>query len=165
MRRSRLALALLLPVLACRPGAPAAESGVAWSGAATGRAAGPATATWCADRQVLLLTLVAGDSGAALLFRPDSSAGLAGRYPVRPEGDTLPPPAAQAALRRYADRSVQGYRAVEGTALLEEAAPGWWAEVEATLLGEAGDTVRLTGRLRAPPADTEAACTGPAGEG
>jgi hypothetical protein len=116
---------------------------VQWTGADTGRMAGPATAEWCGVLRVLVISGVAGDTGVAIALyprdsiRPDS-------YPVvRPERAESVPPASALALRYFAETAVKGYQGDSGRVLLDVAADGRLSGRLSGALKSANDGTRL----------------------
>jgi hypothetical protein len=116
---------------------------VQWTGADTGRMAGPATAEWCGVLRVLQISGVAGDTGVAIALyprdsiRPDS-------YPVvRPERADSAPPASALALRYFAQTAVKGYQGDSGRVLLEVSADGRLSGRLSGALKSANDGSRL----------------------
>jgi hypothetical protein len=146
--------ALALLVVGCGGREPKAGDGprleLQWTGADTGRMAGPATAEWCEPLQVLEINGVAGDTGIAIALyprdsiRPDS-------YPVvPPERADSTPPAAAVALRYFAETAVKGYQGDSGRVLVSVPAPGRLSGRFSASLKSASDGTRLraTGAFR-----------------
>jgi hypothetical protein len=139
--------AALVLIAACAGREPktteAARLEVQWTGADTGRLAGPATAEWCGALRVLEIHGVAGDSGIAIALyprdsiRPDS-------YPVvRPERADSTPPAAAVALRYFAETAVKGYQGDSGRVLVNAPAAGRLSGRFSASLKSASDGTRL----------------------
>lgn len=117
-------LGLLLSLLvSCHPGpdksAKVGHLEVQWTGSHQGRITGPATAEWCADRRLLEIRTVQGDTGIALALYPAKTL-VSGRYRVvdPTQAESLPP-AAGVALRWLTQSAVQGFQGDSGTIDLE----------------------------------------------
>jgi len=122
-----------------------------WTGSEKGRVSGRATAIWCPEARIALVTGVSGDTGVSLLIHPAESLS-AGRYPILEPGDARrTAPAAALGLRLLGRTAVVGYQGRTGTLTLEQAAPGRVSgrfEATAKIASELAGTVKLTGRLR-----------------
>ena len=81
----RLTCLLVLPALACRPGAAFPPSGgelaAQWAGSAQGAFRAPATALWCARDTLLELFAVRNDTAVGFALLPKDTLG-AGTYPT-----------------------------------------------------------------------------------
>jgi hypothetical protein len=97
---------------------------VQWNGSNGGRIEGTAVAGWCAERRVLQISLVQGDTGLALALYPDRALGN-GVYPVvDPIRAESMAPAAGIAVRWLTQTTVQGFQGDSGRVSLERAATG-----------------------------------------
>jgi hypothetical protein len=142
---SRGALAVVIAACAGRERQPADEPRLElqWTGADTGRMAGPATAEWCGVLGVLQVSGIAGDTGVAIALYPRDSI-RADSYPVvRPEHAESVPPAAAVALRYFAETAVKGYQGDSGRVLVTAVAPGRLAGRFTAALKSASDGTRL----------------------
>lgn len=122
-----------------------------WTGSEKGRMSGRATAIWCREARVAVVTGVSGDTGVSLLIHPAESL-AAGRYPIIEAGDARrTAPAAALGLRLLARTAVVGYQSQTGTLTLAQAAPGRVSgrfEATAKIASALAGTVKLTGRFR-----------------
>ena len=114
-----------------------------WTGADTGRMAGPATAEWCGVLRVLEINAVAGDTGVAIALYPKDSV-RADSYPVaRPERADSAPPASAVALRYFAETAVKGFQGDSGRVLVTVSATGTLSGRFTAALKSANDGTRL----------------------
>jgi len=141
----RGALAVLVGACAGReqkpPDAPGLE--LQWTGADTGRMAGPATAEWCGVLRVLEISAMAGDTGIAIALYPRDSIRVDSFGVVRPERADSAPPAAAVALRYFAETAVKGYQGDSGRVLVTAAGRGRLSGRFSAALKSASDGTRL----------------------
>ena len=125
-----------------------------WTGSDKGRLSGTATAVWCRDARVALLTGVSGDTGVSLLIHPAESL-TPGRYPILEPGKARTTvPAAALGLRLLGRMAVVGYQSASGALTLERAAGTRVSgrfESTAKVVSELEGTVQLVGRFRDVP--------------
>ena len=147
VRRGLLAGALIA-VAACGPRGPSVE--MAWTGADTGEATLPATATRCGAGPVALLA-ISGDTGLAISLYPAGDV-VAGAYPVGLSAGSAAAPAAAVGARWLDSTSVAAYRARGGTVTVTGAGAmlAGSFSVEATQL-ERPEPVTLSGSFRNVP--------------
>lgn len=123
----RQVLLFVLGAACTRQSSPATDKAhleVEWNGSNGGRIEGAAVAGWCADRRVLQISLVQGDTGLALVLYPGRALGN-GVYPVMdPIRAESMAPAAGVAVRWLARTNVQGFQGDSGRVSLERAATG-----------------------------------------
>jgi hypothetical protein len=128
-RYRTIARSVLLLVLGSCVSPPASNTGeahleVQWTGSSNGAIEGAAVAGWCAERRILQISLVEGDTGIALALYPDQAIGN-GVYPVvDPIRAESVPPAAGVALRWPTQTTVQGFQGDSGRVNLERSATG-----------------------------------------
>jgi hypothetical protein len=142
---ARGALAILIAACAGGERQPADDPRLElqWTGADTGRMAGPATAEWCGVLGVLQISGVAGDTGVAIALYPRDSI-RADSYPVvRPERAESVPQSAAVALRYFAETAVKGYQSDSGRVLVTAGSPGRLAGRFTAALKSASDGTRL----------------------
>ena len=146
-----VAAALLAALLLAGCGERSGRIDATWSGAEKGRMSGRASAVWCREARVAVVTGVSGDTGVSLLIHPPDSL-AAGRYPiVEPANARGTAPAAALGLRLLGRTAVVGYQGQTGTLTLEQAAPGRVSgrfEATAKIVSALAGTVKLTGRFR-----------------
>jgi hypothetical protein len=113
---------LMLPILACRPGAASPPSGgemaASWTGSTHGAFRAPATALWCARDTLLELIAVRNDTavGFALFSRDSLHAGI---YPmVSAKVAVAFRPRANAAARWLDQVELKGYEGSSGKVTL-----------------------------------------------
>ena len=111
---------------------------------------GSAVAGWCAERQVLQISLVQGDTGIALALYPGNAL-AAGVYPVvEPVRAESMPPAAGVAVRWLAQTTVQGFQGDSGRINLERSGTGLLSGEVHARARSVVDTqrIRLSGTFR-----------------
>jgi hypothetical protein len=157
------ALAALAVAAACaRPVAVGGPRLTArWTGSDTSAFSAPVVGEWCAPLRLLQIRAVIGDTGLALATYPGDSV-RPGAYPIRRAdvADTVPPPAAAAAVRWFSKTVVQGYSSDSGRLMLRRSGDGALAGDFKAWAHAAGGTdhIVLTGsfdglRTAAAPAD------------
>ncbi|HEU4799266.1 MAG TPA: hypothetical protein VFS94_01415 [Gemmatimonadales bacterium] len=93
-----------------------------WTGADTGAAELPLSATSCVPDQ-LSLTAISGDTGVLILLRPPAGGSGAGQLPVLSPADFQQTrPAATITARWLDSTTVSGYRSARGTVSLSSTA-------------------------------------------
>lgn len=93
-----------------------------WTGADTGSAALPLSATSCVTDQ-LSLTAMSGDTGVLILLRPSAEGSGSGQLPVLSPADFQQTrPAATITARWLDSTTVSGYRSASGTVNLSSTA-------------------------------------------
>jgi hypothetical protein len=124
---SRQVLLFVLGAACARPSSPLTDKArleVQWNGSTGGRIGGAAVAGWCAERRVLQISLVQGDTGLALALYPDRAL-RDGVYPVvDPIRAESMAPAAGVAVRWLTRTTVQGFQGDSGRVSLERGATG-----------------------------------------
>jgi hypothetical protein len=117
---------------------------VEWSGAASAKLVGGATAEWCDSLRLLQLQTLRGDTGIALAIYPVNQF-EAGRFPVVPpaRADSVRP-AAAVALRWFAETSIQGFQGDSGQVVVERAGPGGYAGTFEARAHSVTDSASLT---------------------
>jgi hypothetical protein len=146
--RPGLLAGALIGAAACTGGAPSVE--VAWTGADTGAAELPASATRCGAGPIALLA-ISGDTGIAIaLYAAGEPA--AGSYPVSTGAASAAPPAASVGARWLDSTNVAAWRGGRGTVTLSQAGARLAGSftVEAKRL-DTPDSVTLTGSFRGVP--------------
>lgn len=140
-----VAPAMLLAACGRREAAPAEAPRLElqWTGADTGRMAGPATAEWCGVLRMLEINAVAGDTGVALALYPTDSIRPDSLPVVRPELADSARPAAGVALRYFAETAVKGYQGDSGRVLVTVSATGQVSGRFSAALKSATDGSRL----------------------
>ncbi len=132
-RRSAPLLLLLATLLAAACRTPASAAGekalldAEWTGAATAKMSGPATAEWCDSLRLLQIQALRGDTGVAIAIFPVGRF-EAGRFTVVPaaRADSIPP-AAAVAIRWFAETSIKGFQGDSGNVVVQESRPGVYA--------------------------------------
>ena len=120
-----------------------------WTGADSGKIYAPAAAEWCADRLLLEIRAIQGDTGLALaLYAVDSIAADSYRVVEPTRGDSAPP-SARVALRLFAPTAIKGYQGDSGKVILERSRSG---QLSGNLAARArsvsnGEQIRLSGRF------------------
>jgi len=146
--RPGLLAGALIAAAACGGGGATVE--IAWTGADTGAAELPASASRCGAGPIALLA-ISGDTGLAIaLYATGEPA--AGSYPVSTGAATAAPPAAGVGARWLDSTNVAAWRAGRGTVTLTSAGPRLAGSfsVEAKRL-DTPDSVTLTGSFRGVP--------------
>lgn len=122
-----------------------------WAGAENGRMSGRASAVWCREARVAVVTGMSGDTGVSLLIHSRDSL-AAGRYPIVEAGNAQrTAPGAALGLRLLGRTAVVGYQGQTGMLTLERAAPGRVTgrfEATAKIASAPPGAVKLTGRFR-----------------
>jgi hypothetical protein len=143
---------LLFALISCRAPKPT-ETGhleVRWNGPGEGRISGPATAGWCAIRQLLQIRTIQGDTGIALALYPGKTL-RPGAYPVMdPVKAESVPPAAGVALRVLTRNLIQGFQGDSGRVHLERSSSGQFSGTVNARARSVVDTqrIRLEGTFR-----------------
>lgn len=154
MRKSALVALLALSVAAaCNGSSRSAIAGrleARWTGADTGKMAAPSSAEWCADRRVLEIRAIQGDTGLALALYPLDTIEADTYRVVQQETPDSTAPSAGVALRLFASNAVQGYQGDSGNVVLQQSKSG---AVSGTLEARArsvvnGQQLRLSGKFR-----------------
>ena len=154
MRRSGLGLVLGLSLIsACgkweSQRLPAGRLEARWTGADSGKISAPAAAEWCADRLLLEIRAIQGDTGLALaLYAVDTIASDSYRV-VEPSRADSTPPSASVALRLFSQTTITGFQGDSGTVILKRSGSG---QLSGSLGARArsvlsGDQIRLSGKF------------------
>ena len=116
---------------------------VEWSGAATAKVAGRATAEWCDSLRLMQIQALRGDTGIALAIYPVNQF-EGGRFPVVPpaRADSARP-AAAVAVRWFAETSIRGFQGDSGQVVVERT-PGLYAGTFEVRAHSVTDTASLT---------------------
>ena len=146
--RPGLLAGALIGAAACGAGGPSVE--IAWTGADTGAAELPATATRCGTGPIALVAM-SGDTGIAIALYAAAEP-AAGRYPVSTGAAGGAPPAAGVGARWLDSTNVAAWRAGRGTVTLSDAGARLAGSftVQAKRL-DTPDSVTLTGSFRDVP--------------
>jgi len=135
---------------------------VRWRGSESGKISTTAAAEWCADRRMLEIRAIQGDTGLAVaVYAVDTFASDSYRV-VEPTRADSAPPSARVALRLFAQTSIKGYQADSGTVILERSDAG---QVSGSLEARArsvlnGEQIRLSGKFQGVAVTTqERGCT------
>lgn len=121
-----------------------------WRGSESGKISTTAAAEWCADRRMLEIRAIQGDTGLAVaVYTVDTIAADSYRV-VDPTRADSAPPSARVALRLFGQTSIKGYQADSGTVILEHSGAG---QVSGSLAARArsvlnGDRIRLNGNFQ-----------------
>jgi hypothetical protein len=136
---------LIFGLAACRAtnGAETGHLDVRWTGPREGSISGPATAGWCAIRQVLQIRTIQGDTGVALALYPGKALGPGVYRVVDPVRAESVPPAAGVALRMLTQNLVQGFRADSGRVHLERSTTGRFSGTVSARARSVVDTHRI----------------------
>ena len=133
-----------------------------WTGAESGQIFASAAAEWCAQRRMLEIRAIQGDTGLAVaVYAVDTFASDSYRV-VEPTRADSAPPSARVALRLFAQTSIKGYQADSGTVILERSGAG---QVSGSLEARArsvlnGEQIRLSGKFQGVAVTTqERGCT------
>lgn len=155
MRRGETGLVLTLSLVAACWGSvegPAHKGRLEarWIGPDTGQVSAPATAEWCANRRLLEIRAVHGDTGIAMVLYPLDSI-EADTYRVVPGAgaDSLAPSAA-VALRLFAQTAIKGYQGDSGHVVLKRSGS---EEISGTVEARSrsvlnGELLRISGDFR-----------------
>ncbi len=147
-----LVVALMLLTACDEAGSQRLQAGrldARWTGADSGKISAPASAEWCADRRLLEIRAIQGDTGLGLaLYALDSIAPDSYRV-VDPSRADSSPPSARVALRVFSQTTVKGFQADSGTVTLQRSGSGPLsgnvsARARSVLNGE---QIRLSGRF------------------
>jgi len=128
---------------------PAGWLEASWTGADTGKISAPAAAEWCADRLLLEIRAIRGDTGLAVgVYSVDSIASDSYRVVEPTRADSVPP-SARVALRLFSPTAVKGYQGDSGTVILERSGSG---QVSGSMVARArsvltGVQIRLSGKF------------------
>ncbi len=143
-----MAFGLLVLVLAgCRAPSPSGNTGhleLRWNGPRAGSISGPASAGWCAQRKVLQVHVIRGDTGVALAVYPGKAPEPGVYRVVDPVKAESVPPAASVALRVLTQNLVQGFQADSGRVNLESAALGRFSGSVSARARSVVDTQRIS---------------------
>jgi hypothetical protein len=90
-----------------------------WTGGDSGRVSAPATAEWCANRRLLEVRAVQGDTGFALVLYPLDTIEPDTYRVVQPEGADSLAPSAAVALRLFSPGAIKGFQGDSGNVVLE----------------------------------------------
>ena len=150
----RLALIGLALATACSKGKPATPPGgtleVQWIGSDTGKLVAPVTAEWCDSLRMLELRAVQGDTGIALVLYPADSLAAGPYRMLPPERAKATRPSAALALRWFAETSIRGFRAEDGSVTVAATGPAAGGGSFSAGLRSAteGSRLRVTGSFR-----------------
>jgi hypothetical protein len=120
-----------------------------WTGADSGKISAPAVAEWCADRLLLEIRAIQGDTGLAMALYPVDTV-VSDSYPVvEPSRADSAPPSASVALRLFSQTAIKGYQGDSGAVLLKRSGSG---QLSGSLAARArsvltGQQIRLSGRF------------------
>ena len=120
-----------------------------WTGADSGKISAPAAAEWCADRLLLEIRAIQGDTGLALALYPVDTI-ASDSYPVvEPTRADSARPSAGVALRLFSQTAIKGYQGDSGKVLLERSSSG---QLSGSLAARArsvlnGEQIRLSGKF------------------
>jgi hypothetical protein len=120
-----------------------------WAGADSGKISAQATAEWCAERLLLEVRAIQGDTGLAMALYPVDSI-ESDSYPVvDPTRADSVRPSASLGLRLFSQTAVKGYRGDSGAVLLVRSSSGRLSgKVTARVRGVPnGEEVRLSGNF------------------
>lgn len=161
MRRSGLGLVVVLSLMAAcakweSPQTQAGRLEAGWTGADSGRTgadsskiSAPAAAEWCADRRLLEIRAIQGETGLAIALYPLDTI-VSDSYPVvEPTRADSARPSASVALRLFSQTAIEGYQGDSGTVLLERSSSG---QLSGSLTARArsvpnGERIRLRGKF------------------
>jgi hypothetical protein len=112
--------------------------------------AAPMTAEWCAERRMLEIRGIAGDTGLAVVLYPVDTVDADTYRVVQPEGADTLAPAAAIALRLFSTSAIQGYQGDSGTVALDYEKNGELSGVIHTRARSVvnGQLLTLTGKVR-----------------
>jgi len=123
-----LGLVGLLLVAACdKSGSQRLQAGrldARWTGPDSGKISAPAAAEWCADRLLLEIQAIQGDTGLALVLYTRDSIGADSYRVVAPSRADSSHPSASLALRLFSQTAVKGFQGDSGTVILERSGSG-----------------------------------------
>lgn len=120
-----------------------------WTGADSGRISTRAAAEWCADRLLLEIRALQGDTGLAVALYPLDSI-VSDSYPVvEPSRADSVRPSASVGLRLFSQTAIKGYRGDSGMVLLEHSGPGQYSGslTARARLVTSGEQIRLSGKF------------------
>jgi hypothetical protein len=119
-----------------------------WTGADSGKISAPATAEWCAERLLLEIRAIQGDTGVAMALYPVDTV-VSDSYPVvEPTRADSAPPSASVALRLFSQTAIKGYRGDSGTVLLKRSGSGQLSgSLAARARSALNGQIRLSGRF------------------
>lgn len=153
----RLSAWLLISILylsvACGRSSPdrrASRVDASWSGTDSGRIVARASSEWCAERRLLEIRAIQGDTALAMvLYVVDSIEPDTYRI-VQPEAADTSPRTAAVALRVFSSNTVQGYQGDSGSVVLDRSTSGMLSgSVEARARSVVnGQLLRISGRIR-----------------
>ena len=155
MKRSRLGLVFGLSLVAAcgKVESQRSQAGrleARWRGSESGKISTTAAAEWCADRRMLEIRAIQGDTGLAVaVYAVDTIASDSYRV-VEPTRADSAPPSARVALRLFAQTSIKGYQADSGTVILERSRAG---HISGSLAARArsvlnGEQIRLNAKFQ-----------------
>ena len=133
-----------------------------WTGADSGRISAPAAAEWCADRLLLEIRAIQGDTGLAMSLHPVDTIATDSYRVVEPTRADSAPPSAQVALRLFLQTAIKGYQGDSGIVILERSGSG---QLSGSLAARArsvlnGEQIRLSGKFeRVAVTSQERGCT------
>lgn len=120
-----------------------------WTGADTGKMAAPSSAEWCADRRVLEIRSVQGDTGLAVVLYPLDTIEADTYRVVHPEARDSGAPSAGVALRLFASNAVQGYQGDSGNVVLQSKSGALSGTLEARARSVVnGQQLRVSGKFQ-----------------
>jgi hypothetical protein len=120
-----------------------------WTGADSGKVSAPAAAEWCANRRLLEIRAIQGDTGLAVaLYAVDTIVSDSYRV-VEPARADSAPPSAGVALRLFSQTAIKGFQGDSGTVVLERSRSG---RLSGSLAARArsvlnGEQIRLSGKF------------------
>ena len=121
-----------------------------WRGSESGKISTTAAAEWCADRRMLEIRAIQGDTGLAVaVYAVDTIASDSYRV-LEPTRADSGPPSASVALRLFAPTSIKGYQSDSGTVILERSRAG---HISGSLAARArsvlnGEQIRLNAKFQ-----------------
>jgi hypothetical protein len=145
--KARVLVLLLLGLTACRARNPSDDVGhleLRWNGPQAGSLSGPATAGWCAQRKVLQVRVIRGDTGVALAVYPGKALEAGVYRVVDPVKAESVPPAASVALRVLTQNLVQGFQGDTGRVKLDSSTSGRFSGSVTARARSVVDTQRIS---------------------
>jgi hypothetical protein len=131
------------------PQSQAGRLDAGWTGADSGTISAHAAAEWCADRLLLEIRAIQGETGLAMALYPVDTI-VSDSYPVvEPTRADSARPSASVALRLFSQTAIEGYQGDSGMVLLERSSSG---RLSGSLTARArsvlkGERIRLRGRF------------------
>jgi hypothetical protein len=145
--KARALVLLVLGLTGCRASNPSDNAGhleLRWNGPQAGSLSGPATAGWCAHRNVLQVRAIRGDTGVALAVYPGKALEAGVYRVVDPVKAESVPPAASVALRVLTQNQVQGFQGDTGRVTLGASSSGRFSGKVNARARSVVDTQRIT---------------------